>query len=160
MATSDRHTGVRAACQLAGLRALTLIGRPVWAQQPLSDAAQPLSATLPPVNIIGTSPLLGSGVDRDTVPAATNVLRRDDLARGGTTTPDAVRALNEQVGGCEPRSASGNPYQPTLFYHGFQASALQGHRRVWLCMSTVSASIRALATRSISTCCPAWQSIS
>jgi outer membrane receptor protein involved in Fe transport len=81
---------------------------------------------LPPVEVIGASPLLGSGVDRDTVPAATSVLRGDDLTRGGTSPPDAVRALNEQVGGVNLDSASGNPYQPTLFYHGFEASALQG----------------------------------
>ncbi|HEX4366618.1 MAG TPA: TonB-dependent receptor, partial [Rhodopila sp.] len=59
-------------------------------------------------------------------PAETNVLRRNDLTRGGTTTADAVRALNEQVGGVNLDSASGNPFQPTMFYHGFQASALQG----------------------------------
>ncbi len=61
------------------------------------------------------------------MPAETNVLKGDDLTRGGTTAmPDAVRALNEQVGGVNLDSASGNPYQPTLVYHGFQASALQG----------------------------------
>jgi iron complex outermembrane recepter protein len=81
---------------------------------------------LPPVEVIGTSPLLGSGVDRDTVPAETNVLKGDDLTRGGTTTPDVVRSLNEQVGGVNLDSASGNPYQPTLNYHGFLASPLQG----------------------------------
>ncbi len=81
---------------------------------------------LPPVTVIGTSPLLGSGVDRDTVPAETNVLKGDDLTRGGTTTADPVRALNEQVGGVNLNSASGNPNQPTLVYHGFLASALQG----------------------------------
>ena len=86
----------------------------------------PLSVTLPQVNIIGASPLLGSGIARDTVPAETNVLRQEDLTRGGTTTADAVRSLNEQVGGVSLGSASGNPFQPTLFYHGFAASALQG----------------------------------
>jgi iron complex outermembrane recepter protein len=93
-----------------------------------ATAAQAQSADpqLPQITIIGTSPLLGSGVDRDTVPAETNVLKRDDLTRGGTTPPDAVRALNEQVGGVNLDSASGNPYQPTLIYHGFEASALQG----------------------------------
>src|SRR5580692_8533208 len=54
---------------------------------------------LPPVEVIGTSPLLGSGVDRDTVPAETNVLKGNDFTRGGTTTPDPVRALNERIGG-------------------------------------------------------------
>jgi outer membrane receptor protein involved in Fe transport len=81
---------------------------------------------LPPMEVIGTSPLLGSGVDRDTVPAQTNVLKGGDLTRGGTTTADPVRALNEQVGGVSLGSASGNPYQPTMFYHGYAASALQG----------------------------------
>ncbi len=96
------------------------------AQQAPSDAAQPPAITLPPITVIGASPLLGSGVDRDTVPAETSVLRRDGLTRGGTATPDAVRALNEQVGGVNLDSASGNPFQPTLLYHGYQASPLQG----------------------------------
>ena len=91
-----------------------------------AQPAPPMVIELPPVEVIGASPLLGSGVDRDTVPAATSVLRGDDLTRGGTSPPDAVRALNEQVGGVNLDSASGNPYQPTLFYHGFEASALQG----------------------------------
>jgi outer membrane receptor protein involved in Fe transport len=88
--------------------------------------AQPPAVNLPQIDIIAPSPLLGSGVDRDTVPAQTNVLRRDDLTRGGTTSADPVRALNEQVGGVNLDSASGNPFQPTLIYHGFDASALQG----------------------------------
>ena len=35
-------------------------------------------------------------------------------------------SLNQQVSGITLDSASGNPYQPTLFYHGFAASPLQG----------------------------------
>jgi outer membrane receptor protein involved in Fe transport len=90
-------------------------------------AQQPPAVSLPQIDIIAPSPLLGSGIDRDTVPAETNVLKGNDLSRGGTTAmPDAVRALNEQVGGVNLDSASGNPYQPTLVYHGFQASPLQG----------------------------------
>jgi iron complex outermembrane recepter protein len=95
--------------------------------QTTPPVAQPEpSLTLPPLTIVGASPLLGSGVDRDTVPAETNVLKGDDLTRGGTAPADAVRALNEQVGGVNLDSASGNPYQPTMLYHGFEASALQG----------------------------------
>ncbi len=102
---------------------LTVLGAfPVMAQ-PAPDEPP---AVLPQVNIIGASPLLGSGIDRDTVPAETNVLKGDDLTRGGTTPPDPVRALNEQVGGVNLDSASGNPFQPTLMYHGFAASPLQG----------------------------------
>jgi outer membrane receptor protein involved in Fe transport len=79
---------------------------------------------LPSVNIVGTSPLLGSGIDRNKLPAETNVLNGADIARQGT--PDALRALNDQVAGVNLDSASGNPDQPTLLYHGFEASPLQG----------------------------------
>jgi iron complex outermembrane recepter protein len=82
------------------------------------------TTTLPPISIIGTSPLIGSGIDRDMVPAETHVLTSKDLSRDGT--PNAVNALNQQLGGVSLDSASGNPFQPTFFYHGFQASPLQG----------------------------------
>ena len=79
---------------------------------------------LPPVEVIGASPLLGSGVDRNTIPAETHVLNSNDLTREGT--PDLLGSLNQQVGGVTMDSASGNPFQPTFFYHGFAASGLQG----------------------------------
>jgi iron complex outermembrane recepter protein len=124
------RTGLEAsltARRLAGVAVLALTCVPAQAQQAPFSGAQPPSTTLPPVTVIGTSPLLGSGVDRDTVPAATNVLQGNDLTRGGTLiTPSATRALNEQIGGVNLDSASGNAFQPTLFYHGFAASALQG----------------------------------
>ena len=79
---------------------------------------------LPPVEVIGASPLIGSGVDRNTVPAETHVLDSNNLKRQGT--PDLTGALNQQVGGVSLASASGNPFQPTFVYHGFAASPLQG----------------------------------
>jgi len=102
------------------------------AQTPSGEQTQP-SAPAPPkpvpeleeeINVVSPSPLVGSGIDRNTVPAETHVLSGKDIAREGA--PDAVRALNQQVGGVALDSASGNPFQPTLFYHGFQASPLQG----------------------------------
>ncbi|HEX2942485.1 MAG TPA: hypothetical protein VHO91_15650, partial [Rhodopila sp.] len=110
---------------LAGAALLSSIDcPPARAQAASPPADQGLSIALPPVEIIGSSPLLGSGVERDSVPAETNVLNAKDLTRGGTTVPNGLRALNEQVGGVNLDSASGNPYQPTLFYHGFAASSL------------------------------------
>lgn len=88
---------------------------------PASDASV---TTLPEVNIIATSPLLGTGIDRDLVPAQTQVLTSPDIARDGR--PSALRALTDQAAGVTLDSASGNPYQPTLLYHGFAASPLQG----------------------------------
>ncbi len=76
------------------------------------------------MTVIGTSPLLGSGIDRNLIPAATQVLSSADIAREGA--PDVLAALNTQVAGINLDSASGNQYQPSLFYNGFEVSALQG----------------------------------
>ena len=62
-------------------------------------------SVLPPIDVIGASPLLGSGVDRNTVPAQTNVLNSNDLRREGT--PNLLGSLNQQVGGVTLQSASG-----------------------------------------------------
>jgi len=84
----------------------------------------PSATSLPEVNVIAPTPLLGSGVNPDTIPAETNVLTSGDLSRTGT--PDLTGSLNQQVGGVNLNSASGNPFQPNLVYHGFEASPLQG----------------------------------
>ena len=73
-----------------------------------TDAETPL--TLPPVEVVGATPLLGSGVDRDKVPAQTHVLTDQDISRNGY--PQALRALNEDVPGVTLDAAAGNPFQP------------------------------------------------
>jgi iron complex outermembrane recepter protein len=83
------------------------------------------AVTLPTVEVVGATPLLGSGVDRDKVPAETNVLTDQDISRNGY--PQALRALNEDVPGVTLDAAAGNPFQPNLVYHGFLASPLQGN---------------------------------
>lgn len=90
-------------------------------QQPAPAAG----VALPEVEVVAPSPLLGSGVARDKVPAETTVLNSTDISRDGN--PNFLRALDETAPGVTLDSTSGNPYQPTLFYHGFQASPLQGN---------------------------------
>ena len=96
--------------------------------QTVPPSAAPLpSATNSPVEqitVIGTSPLLGSGVDRNSIPVNTQVLDSANLTREGA--PDVLQALNTQVAGINLDSASGNPYQPSLFFNGFEVSPLQG----------------------------------
>ncbi len=128
MAIRAQRGACRIVTSLAGLVALLASAHvPVRAQQAPTDSAQSPLLTVPPVTIIGSlaparfrcRPRYGAGRNQRA--------EGDDLTRGGTTiAPDLVRALNEEVGGVNLDSASGNPYQPTLFYHGFEASALQG----------------------------------
>ncbi|HEY1300343.1 MAG TPA: TonB-dependent receptor [Stellaceae bacterium] len=91
----------------------------------IPSAPAPAETVLPTVEVVAPTPLLGSGVDRAKVPAETRVLTDKDISRDGY--PDALRAMNQQVPGVTLDAAAGNPFQPSLFYHGFQASPLQGN---------------------------------
>jgi iron complex outermembrane recepter protein len=117
---------------MAGLRGVLpgaalplLLLSAVAAAQDATPTGAELPLTLPPVEVVGVTPLLGSGVDRDKVPAETHVLTDRDISRNGY--PQALRALNENVPGVTLDAAAGNPFQPNLIYHGFLASPLQGN---------------------------------
>src|SRR4051812_12479244 len=124
MARSGHDIGARQcpSANACGPLSLTVVGCALF----LSDGAgaQTTLPELPPVEVVATSPLIGSGLDRNLVPARTNVLNRQDLKREGM--PQLVRSLGREVGSVSTVSASGNPFQPTLFYRGFAASPLQG----------------------------------
>lgn len=93
--------------------------------QNATSSAGPTVVVAPPITIVGASPLLGSGLDRNKVPAATNIISSDDVRRTGI--PDALGALNERVPGVSLDDAQGNSFQPNLVYRGFSASPLDGN---------------------------------
>jgi iron complex outermembrane receptor protein len=86
--------------------------------------APPAAVTLPTTEVIGTSPLLGSGIDRDKVPAATRSFSDRDLRREGTA--DLTGTLNREVSGVNVNDVQDNPFQPDLQFRGFDASPLLG----------------------------------
>ncbi len=106
---------------LAAAAAPALLAHHAYAQTAPATAAP---APVEQITVIGTSPLLGSGVDRNAIPVDTQVLGSAAIAREGA--PDVLQALNSEVAGVNLDSASGNPYQPSLFYNGFEVSPLQG----------------------------------
>jgi outer membrane receptor for Fe3+-dicitrate len=79
---------------------------------------------LPQVDVIGATPLLGSGVARDKVPASTNVLTGQDVVRTGI--PSLTDALNASIPGLNIVDESGNPFQPSVLFRGFNASPIEG----------------------------------
>jgi outer membrane receptor protein involved in Fe transport len=97
---------------------------PVCAQTAAPSPAAPPPSVTEQVTVVGTSPLLGSGIDRNLIPAETQVLGSADIAREGA--PDVLQALNTQVAGINLDSASGNQFQPSIYYNGFEVSPLQG----------------------------------
>jgi outer membrane receptor protein involved in Fe transport len=76
------------------------------------------------VEVIGTSPLPGLGVDRDLLPYGTQVLRRSaiDAAQTANTTDLLLRRLP----GMQVNDVQGSPYQGDLTYRGYRASGLLG----------------------------------
>jgi iron complex outermembrane recepter protein len=92
---------------------------------PVFAHAQDSSTVLPPVEVIGASPLLGAGIDRNKAPAANTVVNSDQVSRTGI--PNALGALDEQVPGVSLDDAQGNAFQPNLIYRGFSASPLDGN---------------------------------
>jgi outer membrane receptor protein involved in Fe transport len=107
---------------------LAILPSAVDAQTTAPAAAAPAPAAeivLPTIEIIAASPLLGSGVDRAKVPAEATVLTSGDISRNGAA--DMLGALNQTAPGVQLSDTAGNPFQPALVYHGFQASPLQGN---------------------------------
>ena len=64
-----------------------------WCGIALAKTSAPI-VDLPPVEVIGASPLIGSGVPRNLVPAQTQVLDSGDLQRQGM--PDLLKSLDDK----------------------------------------------------------------
>ena len=93
------------------------------AQSPQPPTAVP-EATLAPVEVIGTSPLPGIGIDRDKVPANVQSLTAGDLAREGS--PSLIEGLADQAGSVNINSTLVDEFQPDILYRGFEASPVLG----------------------------------
>lgn len=87
-------------------------------------SSTPAAVNLPPIDVIGSTPLLGAAADRNTVPASTNVLTPQDITRTGV--PTLTGSLNDQIAAVNLNDNSGNPNQPDLLYRGFVASPVEG----------------------------------
>ncbi|HEX6018743.1 MAG TPA: TonB-dependent receptor [Burkholderiaceae bacterium] len=89
-----------------------------------SALAQAQGAGTHQVEVIGTSPLPGLGVDRDLLPYGTLTVRRPaiDAAQTANTTDLLARRLP----GMKVNDIQGSPYQGDLTYRGYRASGLLG----------------------------------
>jgi outer membrane receptor protein involved in Fe transport len=76
------------------------------------------------VEIIGTSPLAGLGVDRQLLPYASQTVRRGalDQAQADNMTDHLARRLP----GMQVNDIQGSPFQADLSYRGYRASGLLG----------------------------------
>lgn len=88
-------------------------------------AADTPSPPLPTeVQVIGITPLLGSGIDRDRLPATTNVLGQRQIDR--TDIPSLTGAILENIPSSSVTETSSNAFQPDINFRGFTASPAAG----------------------------------
>jgi iron complex outermembrane receptor protein len=118
-----RRGGIGRALCVAALCVATLSSpRPALAQ-----ALGSAGAATPPdteVVVVAPTPLSGSTVVQDLVPANTVVLTCGELTRTGAAS--VLRGLSERIGAVTLDDAQGDPLQPNLLYRGFEASPLAG----------------------------------
>ena len=76
------------------------------------------------VFVYPTTPISGSGIDPDKVPASINVVDARQIERSGSL--NIADALQQHVPGIIVNEVSGNPFQPDVQFRGFVASPVAG----------------------------------
>lgn len=89
-----------------------------------APSAPPPETTLAPIEVIGTTPLPGIGIDRDKVPANVQSLTSSDLSRGAS--PSLIQGLTNQAGSVNVNSTLVDQFQPDILFRGFAASPMLG----------------------------------
>ncbi len=82
------------------------------------------SATLPKVEVIGTSPLPGLGQPRNEIAAPVQSAKSRDIEASGAL--DLSDFMNRRLGSVHVNEMQGNPYQIDVNYRGYTASPLLG----------------------------------
>ena len=92
---------------------------------PSGAAEAPIAATqLPAVEVVGTTPLTGAGLDRDQIPAPVQSATDADIRRSQAL--ELSDFLNRRFDSVHVIEMQGNPFQPDINYRGYTASPLLG----------------------------------
>jgi iron complex outermembrane receptor protein len=105
---------------------LTLIGeRPVIADNSvIADNDGTIDGLPGGIVVVGSTPLVGSDVNRDQVPGSTRVLGAGDVNRTGISS--LTGAILDNVPSASVSDTEGNGFQPDILFRGFTASPVAG----------------------------------
>ncbi len=84
----------------------------------------PSGGTLPTIEVYATTPVSGSGIDPDKVPASVTTVTADQIAR--TQSLNISDALQQSVPGVILSNVAGNPFQSDVQFRGFTSSPVSG----------------------------------
>jgi len=114
-------TAGRAAARIIGCAGLAMSFVFCGAAAAQEDDAIPL---LPEIEVIGISPMQGTGADIDQIPTKAEVLKSEDFERHNPISLPEL--LTKALGSAATNDVLANPYQKNLHYRGFTASPLLG----------------------------------
>jgi len=120
-------TGVRLLASLVGVCSVaSLVSAQNGDAQPPAGQPAPQSppAFTETVEVVGTTPIHGLGIDRNRIPASVHTATADALAATGAIT--VGEQLNRAVPSVHVNEATTNPFQPDLQFRGFVGSPLLG----------------------------------
>ena len=98
----------------SSVRALASMDASAWAQA---------TVTLPTIEVVGITPIPGSDLDRDKIPA--NVLTAP-AADFDKSSAELGGRHDRALPGVSRSDQTGNPFQPDIDYRGFTASPVPG----------------------------------
>ncbi len=77
-----------------------------------------------PSDVIVVTALSHTTLDRRKFPHPVQIITSQDISQAGAA--NAVQALSQRAYGVNIVNSQANPYQPTILYHGFEISPIQG----------------------------------
>ncbi|KIL99479.1 Outer membrane receptor protein mostly Fe transport [Paramagnetospirillum magnetotacticum MS-1] len=106
-----------------GKRGVLFCGTALWVVAQAAAWGQEV-VKVPMVDVIGVSPVPGTGISRDQMPSNVQGLDGDVLDRAkGATVSDL---LERRLGSVSLSDTGGNSFQPSLSFRGFNASPVMG----------------------------------
>jgi outer membrane receptor protein involved in Fe transport len=103
---------------------IVVTGTAPSAKRGRSQTASRVARTIPTVFVYPTTPIAGSGIDPDKVPASVNVVDANQIKQTGSL--NIADALRQHVPGIIVNEVAGNPFQPDVQFRGFVASPVAG----------------------------------
>ena len=97
--------------------------KPSTKRGPAQNATR-VARTVPRLVVYPTTPIAGSGIDPEKVPASVNIVDADQIKQTGSL--NISDALVKYVPGIIVNEVAGNPFQPNVQFRGFVASPVSG----------------------------------
>jgi outer membrane receptor protein involved in Fe transport len=108
------------------LPAVTVVAPPKPVATRPAPRAGPARTDIPQtrLRVVATTPLAGTGIDADKVPASVTTISSSEIER--TQSSNVTDTLQQRVPGIVVNEVAGNPFQPDVQFRGFVASPVSG----------------------------------